>query len=96
VLLARVKGNLVSSVKNQYLSGHKLLLVHPINLNGESLGENDFISIDLVDAGIGDTVLVVQEGDAVQQILVTDKAPINTQIIAIVDAVEIDNDSDRL
>ena len=45
------------------------LLTHPIDFQGNFIGDKDIISIDLTDAGIGDNVIVVHEGDAVQQIL---------------------------
>lgn len=90
--LAKVKGNIVSTHKNKFLSGYKLLLVHPVDLKGNFVGMNDLIAIDLIDSGVGDTVLVVQEGDAVQQILGTDNAPVNAQIIAIIDSIELENE----
>ena len=89
MFLAKVKGNLISTQKNDYLVGHKLLLTHPIDFQGNLIGDSDIISIDLTDAGIGDNVIVVHEGDAVQQILGHDKAPVNTMIIAVVDDIEI-------
>ena len=89
MLLAKVKGNIVSTQKNSYLKGHKLLLVHQIDLQGNFTGNKDSIALDLMDAGIGDTVLVVQEGAAVAQILGHKKAPVHTMIVAIVDELEI-------
>jgi len=89
MFLAKVKGNIVSTQKNEYLSGHKLLLTHPIDFNGNYLGEKDVIALDLIDSGIGDIVIVCQEGDANQQILGHNKAPVNTMIIGIVDNIEI-------
>jgi microcompartment protein CcmK/EutM len=89
LLLAKVKGNVVSTQKNSYLKGHKLLLIHPVDLNGKFIGKKDIIALDLIDAGIGDTVLVVQEGQAVVQILGHRKAPVHTMIVAVVDNLEI-------
>ncbi len=90
MFLAKVKGNVVSTVKNKHLKGHKLLLVSEIDLEGNLLGKTDYISLDLIDSGIGDTVLVTREGDAVQQILGHKKAPVNTIIIANVDNIEFE------
>jgi len=87
--LAKIKGNIVATQKNKYLVGHKLLIVHPSDFHGNLIGNKDFIALDLVDAGIGDSVIVVQEGDAVQQILGHKNAPVNTMIIAVVDNIEI-------
>lgn len=89
MLLAKVKGNLVSTQKNSYLVGHKLLLVHPIDLNNKFNGKKDVVAIDIVDAGIGDTVLLVQEGKAVQQILGHKKAPVHSVVVAVVDSIEL-------
>ncbi len=89
MLLAKVKGNIVSTQKNQNLKGHKLLLTHKIGLDGKFIGKNDFIALDLVNSGIGDTVLVVQEGAAVAQILGHRKAPVHTMIVAVVDKIEV-------
>jgi len=88
LLLAKVKGNLVSTQKNSYLVGHKLLLVHPIDLDNKFIGKKDVVAIDIVNAGIGDTVLLVQEGKAVQQILGHRNAPVHSVIVAVVDSIE--------
>lgn len=89
MFLAKVKGNIVSTPKNKFLIGHKLLIVHPVKLDGNLSGNKDVIALDLVDSGIGDLVIVVQEGDAVQQMLGHKNAPVNTMIIAVVDNIEI-------
>ncbi|MGE5499737.1 MAG: EutN/CcmL family microcompartment protein [Syntrophothermus sp.] len=88
MFLAKVKGNVISTQKDANLSGHKLLLVQKVDLQGEFMGKKDVIALDLIDSGIGDTVLVTQEGDAVQQILGHKNAPVNTIIVAIVDNID--------
>jgi microcompartment protein CcmK/EutM len=92
LILAKVKGNLVSTQKNSSLVGQKLLLVHPIDLKDNYIGKNDVVAIDVVDAGIGDTVLLVQEGKAVQQILGHKNAPVHSIVVAVVDSIDV-NDS---
>lgn len=87
--LAKVKGNVVSTQKNSYLRGHKLLLVQPVDLENNYIGIKDVVALDFVDAGIGDTVLLVQEGKAVQQILGHRKAPVHSVIVAIVDSIDV-------
>ncbi|MBN2571947.1 MAG: EutN/CcmL family microcompartment protein [Ignavibacteriales bacterium] len=95
MFIGKIKGNIVSTHKNEYLKGHKLLSVQPIDLKGNFIGKKDFIAIDLIDAGVGDTVLIVQEGDAVQQVLGHSKAPVNTMIIAIIDDIDIGKSSNN-
>ncbi len=82
-----MRGNVVSTHKNEHLNSHKLMLVRQIDLEENFIGNKDVIAIDLTGSGIGDTVLVTQEGDAVQQILGHRKAPVHTIIIAIVDKI---------
>ncbi len=89
MLLAKVTGNVVATQKNSYLNGHKLLIIQRIDLDGNFIGKNDVIALDFVDSGIGDTVLVVQEGAAVKQILGHKKAPVHSIIVAVVDEIEI-------
>ena len=91
MILAKVKGNLVSTQKNSYLVGQKLLLVHPIDLKDKYIGKNDVVAIDVVDAGIGDTVLLVQEGKAVQQILGHKNAPVHSLVVAVVDSIDVNS-----
>jgi len=92
MLLAKVKGNLVSTQKNSNLIGQKLLLVHAVDTQNNFIGDKDIIAIDMVDAGIGDTVLLVQEGKAVQQILGHKKAPVHSVIVAVVDAIDVNSE----
>ncbi|MBI2419134.1 MAG: EutN/CcmL family microcompartment protein [Ignavibacteriales bacterium] len=89
MLLAKVRGNVVATQKDPNLLGHKLLVIRTIDLEGNFLGINDIIAIDLTGSGIGDTVLVTQEGDAVAQILGHRNAPVHTIIVAIVDQVSV-------
>ena len=91
MILAKVKGNLVSTQKNSYLVGQKLLLVHPIDLKDNYIDKNDVVAIDVVDAGIGDTVLLVQEGKAVQQILGHKNAPVHSLVVAVVDSIDVNS-----
>jgi len=89
LVLAKVKGNIVSTQKNSYFKGHKLLIVHPIDLENNYIGKKDVVALDFVDAGIGDTVLLVQEGKAVMQILGHRNAPAHSIIVAIVDSFNV-------
>lgn len=91
MFLAKIRGNVVSSIKDENLNGHKLLVVREIDSNGEFIKQDDMIALDLIDAGIGDTVLIAKEGAAVKQIIGHKNAPVNTIIIAIVDDLDLDS-----
>jgi ethanolamine utilization protein EutN len=87
VLLAKVRGNIVATQKDQHLTSHKLMIIRIIDLDGNYIGKQDVVAIDQVGAGIGETVLVTQEGDAVFQILGHRNAPVHSIIVAIVDKI---------
>ena len=63
------------------------MIVRLIDLEGKYIGKQDVVAIDLIGAGIDETVLVTQEGDAVFQILGHSKSPVHSIIVAIVDKI---------
>ena len=65
--IARVTGKAVSTVKYEKYRGYKLLKVRHLTLEGEMTGE-ELIALDAADAGIGDIVLVNNDGGAAQMI----------------------------
>lgn len=89
VRLAKVVGNIVSTLKPDSFKGGKLLLINPIGLDEET-DNNPEVAIDLVDAGPGDVVLVVNEGNTARQLLKTDKIPVRTLVVGVVDHFNVD------
>jgi len=88
VTLCKVTGTIVSTQKNQALREYKLLIVQPVDLAGELFGK-EALAIDTVDAGVGDTVLIIQEGAGAQQALKRKDAPVHTVIVAVVDGIDV-------
>jgi microcompartment protein CcmK/EutM len=88
MLIARVVGNVVATQKNPKLEGAKLLLVQPLDLEGNPRG-GTILAIDSVDAGTGDRVLLVQDGKAAQQALGRGTAAVDAAVVGVVDAVEL-------
>jgi len=86
--LCKVTGTIVSTQKNPTLKDYKVLLVRPVGLDGRLIGK-DILAIDSVDAGINDTVLVIQEGAGAQQVLKRKDMPVHTVVIAVVDGLDI-------
>jgi ethanolamine utilization protein EutN len=78
-----------AAVKHPAFAGRPLFVVQPIDEAGKNLG-NSFVAIDHVQAGVGDTVIVLTEGNGVRQILqMGDIVPIRSIIVGIVDHVEM-------
>lgn len=87
--LCRVVGNVVSTVKHPVLIGKKLMICAPLDpVSGTSRGGGRMVAIDTVQAGIGDIVLVINEGNAARRILGDSTAPVRSVIAAIVDRVD--------
>jgi ethanolamine utilization protein EutN len=89
MILARVIGNVISTQKNERLTGGRLMMVQPIDLDGSAKGPS-FMALDSVDAGSGDTVVVVQEGwSASTAATGTEGYAIDAAIIGVVDTIEL-------
>ena len=75
------------SQKNNKLQGAKLVLVQPVSSNAEPFG-TVVLAIDAVQAGFGDTVLLVIEGRAAINALRRPGAPVDAAILGIVDQID--------
>ena len=88
MILARVIGHVVCSVKDGMYEGEKLLMVQPVNPDGGSAGPS-ILAVDAVQAGIGDRVLIIDEGGSARGILGKPAmGTIRTVIAGVVDTVE--------
>ncbi|MDX1417318.1 MAG: EutN/CcmL family microcompartment protein [Candidatus Promineifilaceae bacterium] len=86
--VGRVTGTVVATIKHEAFAGRKLLLVDRLDLSGEPTGQYD-ICVDVVQAGVGDRVLVIDEGNGARQILRREVAPVRAVIVGVVDDIEI-------
>jgi ethanolamine utilization protein EutN len=86
--IGKVIGTVVSTIKISHLEGRKLLLVDQLDLGGRETGAYD-IAVDAVQAGPGDTVMVIDEGNGARQILGLDPGAIRAVIVGIVDEVAL-------
>ncbi len=88
MLIGRVVGNLVATQKHDRLEGAKLLLVQPLDLAGGNQG-GVVLAIDSVDAGVGDRVLLVQEGKAAMHALGRGQSAVDAAVLGVVDEVTL-------
>lgn len=86
MVVARVTGTVVSTMKLEILKGYKILIVQPLNDRLDPAGKS-LLAIDTVQAGTGDTVLVLDEGNSARMILGDPAAPVRTVVVGVVDAV---------
>ncbi len=85
---ARVVGDVVATIKHRDLAAFKLLLVQPLDVSGNPRGQ-PAIALDVVDAGVGDRVLVVDEGNSAAQVLRRARGAVRTVVVGVIDEIEI-------
>jgi len=86
--IGKVIGTVVATIKISHLEGHKLLLVDQLDPSGQETGYYD-IAVDVAQAGPGDTVLVIDEGNGARQILGLDPGAVRAVIVGVVDEVTL-------
>ena len=86
--VGRVIGSVVATITISHLAGRRLLMVDRLDLDGQVTGAYD-IAVDVVQAGPGDTVLVLDEGNGARQILGLDPGAVRAVIVGIVDEVDL-------
>ncbi len=87
MMLGRVIGNVVCTMKNATLVGHKLLIVQPIDRLGRDRGR-PFVAVDAVGAGAGETIYWCRGREASFPFL-PKETPTEATIVGIVDTIHI-------
>lgn len=90
MLIAKVIGTTVSTIKDEKLTGRKLLIVRQTDERGEPFGK-PFVAVDTVDAGVGDLVLTAA-GSSVRQTTITKDTPVDAVIMSIIDSLEVEGE----
>jgi len=95
MILGRVIGAITSTINHPFYDAKKLLVVERVDTTGQAL-QDYLIAVDTVDAGIGDHVLVLDEGNGARQIFGSTDAPVRSAIVGIVDDVATELRSDSI
>ena len=88
--VGRVAGTVVSTINTEFFDGMRLLLCDLLDAAGEPSGYT--IAVDVVDAGVGDTVLIIDEGNSARQIFDLGTGEIRAVVVGIVDQMVMDGD----
>jgi microcompartment protein CcmK/EutM len=95
VTLARVVASVVATEKHPHYRGRTILVVQPVAPDGTAKGRS-LLAVDGVQAGVGDLVLVVDEGGSARAVIGDEAAlTVRTAICGIVDRVDIENGEAR-
>jgi len=88
MLIARVLGATVSTIKDEKLAGRKLLIVRQTDERGNLVGK-PYVAVDTVDAGAGELVLTCS-GSSARQTNITKDTPVDAVIMSVIDSLEVD------
>ncbi len=91
MILAKVTGNVVSTIKAIGYESRKILVVQPVRPDGKAIGKS-FLAVDTMQAGPGDTVLIMEEGGSARLILgEPDTFTVKAVVAGIVDKIQYDS-----
>jgi ethanolamine utilization protein EutN len=88
VKVGTVVGTVVSTINAPVFDDRKLLVCDLLDTSGEPEG-GYLIAVDVVDAGVGETVLILDEGNSARQIVGLETAPIRAVVVGIVDEIDV-------
>ncbi|MGD0258431.1 MAG: EutN/CcmL family microcompartment protein [Verrucomicrobiota bacterium] len=87
MIIGTVRGDIVSTINHPFYIGKKLLVVEKEDLSGKPGGY--LVAIDGgVQAGVGERVLVIDEGNSARQIVADPNAPVRSIIVGIIDRID--------
>jgi microcompartment protein CcmK/EutM len=87
MLLARIVGTVVATRKDERLVSAKLMVARPVDPTGKTEG-NYLVAVDTVDAGVGETVLIVS-GSSARMASGLKDCPVDAAIVGVVDQIEV-------
>jgi ethanolamine utilization protein EutN len=87
MILGRVCGTIVSTIEHPFYDGRKQLIVRAVTPSGAFDGDRYVVAVDLVGAGVGETVIVEDEGNSARQLLGAKDGPVRSVVVGIVDEV---------
>ena len=91
MILGRIVGSVVSTIHHRIIENRRMLLAERLDERGGDTGAY-VIALDVVGAGYGETVLIIDEGNGARQLLEDDQAPIRAVVVGIVDELRLSED----
>ncbi|NOY98907.1 MAG: EutN/CcmL family microcompartment protein [Chloroflexi bacterium] len=90
MLIAKVVGTTVSTIKDEKLTGRKLLILRQTDETGAPFGK-PYVAVDTLDAGVGDLVLTAH-GSGGRQTALTKNSPVDAVIMAVIDHLQVNGE----
>lgn len=95
MIIARVLGNIVATQKNQRYQNARVMLCQQLTPEGDEMA-NTILALDSVDSGVGDLVLIVQEGWGASTAATGEQgAAIDSAIVGVIDRIDLLDEEGR-
>lgn len=88
MFIGQVVGEIVSTINHRDYDNRRLLVVDRLDASGAAAG-GYLIAVAAVDAGVGQQVLVLDEGNGARQILQSAQAPVRSVVVGVVDSIDL-------
>ena len=88
MITGRIIGSIDATIQHPFYEGKRKMVVEKIAPDGKPTGDY-LVAIDSVGAGIGETVLVLDEGTGARQVVQSTDAPLRSIIVGIIDHIHI-------
>ena len=88
MFVGQVAGEIVSTINHPFYDNRRLLVVDRLDETGSATG-GYIIAVAAVDAGVGQRVLVLDEGNGARQVFDDAEAPVRSVVVGVVDAVDL-------
>jgi microcompartment protein CcmK/EutM len=91
MIVAKIVGTVVATRKDERLVSHKLLVARPVDPHGKAEGSY-LVAVDTVDAGAGETVLIVS-GSSARMAAGMKDCPVDAAVVGIIDTIRVQEGS---
>ena len=88
MFIGQVTGEIVATIQHPDYQNRRLLVVDRLSESGEPTGSY-LIAVAATDAGVGDRVLVLDEGNGARQILRSSTAPVRSMVVGVIDSIDV-------
>jgi len=89
MIVGIVAGEVFGTHKHPFYNGKKMLIVDKLDFSGSLTGDS-MVAVDSVGAGLGETVLILDEGTGARQIVQDSLAPIRSIIVGVIDHMDLE------
>ena len=88
MFVGQVAGEIVATINHRDYQNRRLLVIDRLDESCQPTG-GYLVAVAATDAGVGDRVLVLDEGTGARQILGNSKAPIRSIVVGVIDSVDL-------